>query len=132
MNEVYVVTSGSYSDYRICAVFTDKNLAQKYIDSFKTRVYSDFNEIETYSLNPFNFELQNGYRPYFVRMDRDGNSTECKISDSDYGFVEVKQHGFDVKGNMYIHVFAKDTEHALKITNEKRVQLIANNEWDTK
>jgi hypothetical protein len=65
-------------------------------------------------------------------MDKEGNSSECNISDSDYGFGETEQHGFDIHGAMYIHVFAKDHEHAIKITNEKRVQLIANNQWKSK
>ena len=32
MNQVYVVTSGEYSDYGINAIFTTRELAEDYVD----------------------------------------------------------------------------------------------------
>jgi ribonuclease G len=41
MKKVFLVTRGDYSDYRVCAVFSDEKLAQKYIDSFNL-TYDEF------------------------------------------------------------------------------------------
>ena len=43
--KVYVITSGEYSDYGIDAVFTDKSLAEEYVDRNPSR------RIETYEAN---------------------------------------------------------------------------------
>lgn len=126
---VFLVTRGDYSDYRVCAVFTEKSLAEKYIDSFKINSCEEF-RIEIYQLNPFSFELKNDYKPFFLRMKRDGECTEIYVSDSPYGFEnENIDIGFDIHKNMYISIFAKDETHAIKIANEKRVQLIAEDLW---
>ena len=129
LQAVFLVTRGDYSDYRVCAVFTEKALAEKYIHSFKGNSYEEF-RIENYTLNPYQYELKNDYKPFFLRMTKDGNCTEIYVKDSSYGFEgEDIDFGFDVNKNMYISIFAKDEKHAIKIANEKRVQLIAKNRW---
>ena len=45
--EIYVVTAGSYSDYHIQYVFTDKEKAQKYVDLHSNDSW-DTPEIEIY------------------------------------------------------------------------------------
>ena len=53
MKKVFVVTSGEYSDYGIDAVFSSKELAEKYI-KFKSRVsviYPEYARIEEYTLD---------------------------------------------------------------------------------
>jgi hypothetical protein len=129
MSKIFVVTSGEYSDYGIDAMFTSMELAQKFIDSFKAEGYSRFNKIEIYKLNPFEMELREGYNPYFLRMDKEGNAYDISIEDSAYGFEDPVENGFDIQGDMYIHCFAKDEAHAVKICNERRVQLIESDKW---
>ncbi len=128
LQAVFLVTRGEYSDYRVCGVFTDKKLAQKYIDSF-VKIYKEF-RIENYTLNPYQHELKNDYKPFFLRMTKEGNCTEIRIKDSSYGFEEENIYfGFDIDKDLCISIFAKDEKHAIKIANEKRVQLIASNRW---
>jgi hypothetical protein len=127
--EIFLVTTGDYSDYRVCGVFDKKELAQKYIKSFTKDSYTKF-RIEEYPLNPYKFELTNNYKPYFLRMTKEGNCTEIFVQDSDYNFKDgTIDLGFDINNNLYVSVFAKDRKHAIKIANEKRVQLIAANKW---
>jgi hypothetical protein len=130
MKYTYIVTSGEYSDYRINAVFDTKQLAEKYISSFKSSGY-DSPEIEVHNLNPYKEEITKGYFAFFVRMTKEGECKDVHISTSSYGF-DNPNAGFDVNDNMYVHVFAKDEKHAIKITNEKRTQLIALNKWGRK
>ncbi len=134
-NEVYLVTRGEYSDYSICAIFSDKKLAEKYIELFKGNSEEELEEelrIETYKVNPYQYELKADYKPYFVRMTKEGNCIEIKIQDLSYAFEskdEDLDFGFDIHKNMYLSSFAKDEKDAIKIANEKRLQLIAENRW---
>ncbi len=130
MKKIYLVTSGSYSDYKVEAVFDDKALAQKFIDSFKKGGWNEMG-IEEFELNPHNQKLKKDYIPYFLRMDKVGKAYGIDVADSSYGF-ENEDPGFDIKGDMFLHVFAKDETHAIKIANEKRAQLIAMNKWPEK
>ncbi len=41
-NKIYLVTLGTYSDYRVCGVFTTKTQAKKYINKF-TVPYEEYN-----------------------------------------------------------------------------------------
>lgn len=116
----FLVTRGDYSDYRVCAVFTEKPLAENYIDSFKGNSYEIF-RIENYTLNPYQYELKNDYKLFFLRMTKEGNCTEIKVKDSSYGFEDEDiDVGFDIHKNMYISIFAKDETHAIKIANKKK------------
>jgi len=133
MAKVYIVTSGKYSDYRISGVFTTEKLAQGFIDAFDDETTYDF-MIEVWELDAQKEYINKGYKAYFVRMSKEGTG-KGEISDSSYGFVSNdswKKYGFDVRGNLYNHCFAKDEAHALKITNELRAQLIATNKWGKK
>jgi hypothetical protein len=127
MKKLYVVTSGEYSDYEISAIFDTKELAEKYIDSFSLGYYTEM-RIEEYDLNPNKAALKKGHKAYFVRMDKDGNTKEINILDCDYGFDDGISYTHDQK-LMNVHCFAKDEKHAIKITNEKRIQVLAYDTW---
>jgi len=121
----FLVTRGYYSDYRVCAVFSEKSLAEKYIKQFKSSITFEELRIEKYCLNPYKYELNKDYKPFFLRMTKAGNCTEINVKDSSYGFEDENiDFGRDVDNNMCISIFAKDEKHAIKIANEKRVQLI--------
>ena len=124
---VYLVTRGDYSDYSVVAVFTEKKLAEKYIDSFKKSQYSEF-RIEVYTLNPHEEQLKKDYKPYIVRMAKNGYVIQIDILESHYN-LDNPNIKFDVNNYMVLYLFAKDKKHAIKIANEKRGQLIALNRW---
>jgi len=120
---IYVCTQGDYSDYHIAGVFDDEKLARKFAAHFHC-------EVEEWPLNPFELELRNDYFPYFVRMSKDGKVIDVYREESDYGFQpDEKRYGPDIHGNLYNKCWAKNKEHAIKITNEKRAQLLAMNQW---
>ncbi len=131
---VYVVTSGCYSDYGIEAVFDDREMAQKFIDAFNTKDRWDEMNIENWELNPFGKLIKENCKPYFLRIDKDGNTSDIRIENSSYGFGNEDNNGmgFDINGNLYLHVFGKDEAHAVKIANERRTTLIAENKWNPK
>lgn len=124
MSKIFVATEGYYSDYHIVAIFSTKELAEKFIGDVTT---NPFNEIELYDLDPFEEQLRQGLFAYYVRMDRQGNTTSA-VREDDVARPPEIEHG---RGNLFISgdVWATDQQHAIKIVNEKRTQLIANNEW---
>jgi len=114
------------SDYRISGVFDDKELAQKFVDTF-SREYYDMG-IEEWELNPYRIELGKNYKPYSLTMDKDGNSFDIEVNASAY----IGETLWRRDGKMVFGCLAKDQKHAIKIANEKRTQLIANNKWGEK
>ena len=66
-------------------------------------------------------------------MTKEGSCIEIRAADSYYGFEDgAPCTGFDIKGDMFMTVFAKDEKHAIKIANEKRAMLIAEDCWGNK
>jgi hypothetical protein len=125
MKKIYAVTSGTYSDYRIDAMFSSKENAQNFIDAFEKR-YDEF-RIEEYELDAV---VPTNKKAYFVRMDKLGNVKEIYISDSAYSFSKNANISFTFDNTiMNCYVFAKDENHAIKIANEKRVFILAENKW---
>jgi hypothetical protein len=130
---LYLVSCGSYSDYRVVAIFDDQELAEKL-----RAITEDANDLEEYELNPLKVELQNGWKVYRVEMLKDGtvqNVNTVPYNEYEFGLRIVPER-YNYKMNkpegeliLGATVFAKDEKHAIKITNEKRAQLIANNSW---
>ena len=123
MTTIYVVTDGEYSDYHICGVFDNENLAQKLIDAI-----CGSGRIEEYELNPHERELEAGYKPFMVRMDRNGNTIQVDMHKVHFAH-DNDNYMFDRNGNMVIECMARDRIHAIKIANERRAMLIASGRW---
>lgn len=137
MKTIYAVTEGSYSDFRVRALFSTKEKAE---DLMRLVPNADYNDIEEYELNPnTSYLVKRGYAPYDVVMLKDGEveyiekrkttcyflTEECCVwKRSGSGFHEGKP---DV---IRARVVAKNEKHAVKIANEKRAQSIANGEWE--
>jgi len=135
--KIFIVTSGAYSDYHINAVFSTKENAEKYN---KLYANGDFEDIEEFEVDD-EMALINRIRDekitiYLVCMDRDGNIKETIKESPSISLVEElltgKQKPVLYADCMDMCVIAKDEKHAIKIVNEKRTQMIANNEWNKK
>ena len=138
--EVFAVNSGSYSDYRVNALFSSRKLAEEYMKTFPL---GDPNEIEVFELDPPGVDLvHRGYSVWRVLMLEDGTTEEVERTANSY--YDVEHAGISTiwkrseapfykgKGTpdaMDSRVWAKTEKQAVKIANEKRVQMIANGEW---
>lgn len=131
MKTIYVVTSGSYSDYGINAVFDDEQLAKDFIAMFKKGSYMDMT-IEEWKLNPEEENIRAKRKLYFLRMNKEGIASDISIEGSSFSIDYINTIQFDAKKNLMVRCFADDEKHAIKIANEKRVQVIANNQWKEK
>ena len=150
MSKVYVIGRGRYSDFHIEAVFSSEELANRFCEAYPGRVeeeYTDPVDIEFWKdwNSPFimEYELDQvefpppGILMCYVSMELNGNSyshiENCyRHSDIGLRLLERDTNWPSYKdGRFYLCgvVFAKDKEHAVKIANEMRVQLIASGEW---
>lgn len=124
---IYAVTRGSYSDYSIFALFDTKEKAQACIDANSPEM-NDY--IEEYELNRGEKHYRTGECIWLGFMDKSGN---CDYEPSKYPYDDaigfLAQTWREGVYNMRFIVWATSAEHALKIANEHRAQLIASGEW---
>jgi hypothetical protein len=118
MNRVWIVQQGEYSDRSIVGVFTDQETADEFAhacDGF----WIDYPVNE-----PFERRAE-GTHWHHVYMNRDGDTKEVRKShywENVDPTVMLVMHddGFHLFG-----CFACDEEHAVKIANDRRRQMIA-------
>jgi len=116
--KVYVVTSGSYSDYRIEEIFKKREDAEAL-----NSVLSDGNGVDEWEVN------QRRIVPLWsIWMKVDGDL------DDDYGEPSA---GIDGKEGIYTYedgsgqfaVLADTKERAIKVANERRAIILSHNLW---
>ena len=141
MKEVYLVTKGKYSDYSVHGVFIDKAIAEEYAAQI-----TDMWSVAQVSTRPIydstNLTAPIGFRGYNVLMDRHGNSevspdlaTYDDPLKKDYAESEMvcdnnRQGKYVMTGQYNFYVLTdKGEEAAIKIANERRVRMIAENKF---
>jgi hypothetical protein len=117
---VFAVSSGSYSDYHIEAVFSTREKAERYIELFGSTGY-DESGIEEWELDPHEKEMREGIRAYSISMATDGEVDSIYLTGVPSGEPSFARY----PGGFYGTIHARDEEHAVKIANERRLMLIA-------
>lgn len=142
---IYAVSSGSYSDYRVNALFSAREKAQEFIDALtKPNSYNDFNDIEEYELDSDTADMiRRGYAIWYVQMQVDGTVDRVERTSTDLFHVGEAGHrvwerskapaykGQGIPNLLNSNVWAKTEKAAVKIVNEKRLQMIASGELTT-
>lgn len=124
MTKIYIVFTGDYSDRYARGVYSTEEKA----DNAANYYYGDIEEFEL-------DELPNhpkGLLYYSIEMQKTGNidprrcdATESlEYMNSGVGFRETRPEVYR------LHVWAKNRQHAAKIANERRTQMIATGKWD--
>lgn len=120
--KLYVVTVGTYYDYHIVAIFDDEVKAKNFIEDM------DCAQITPWELNNPGNVIRNGKFEYFVRMQKDGNVKYIEKLDN-ITLEKTESIFYVIEGLLTGHAMAIDKKHAIKIANEERLQMLANNEW---
>lgn len=121
---IYVVTSGSYSDYGIQGIFSTREKADRYISEYnKAHTYSDINNVEEYNLDELDNQFMRQYwtasinlltgelkAPYYDWQNND----ELKRLCNNNGRSEHRE----CNGVFYVDSFVSE-EHAKKVCVEK-------------
>ena len=123
--KVYLVTEGSYSDYRPMCVCSTQETAE-----YAKRIYDSDNDIEEFELDALPAHPP-GMLLWHVRMYRNGDVSDAAQVGADNTAPVFKVSGFPspYKHQAVFSVWANDRDHAVKICGEKRAQLIAANQW---
>ena len=124
MAKAYVITSGCYSDYHICAVTLDEHKAEELKKVYEKTEWDEVS-IEEYEIDAHYDRLMNGYKVYLVQFNRNGNihSVGSDRSPEDENIYET-WCGYSLN----VLVWAKDEESAIKIAAEKRAKYLAEKE----
>lgn len=146
MKTIYAVSTGDYSDYRVIALFSTQEKANELM----TLVPGDYNAIEEFILDSPNLDMvKKGYSLWMVTMLKDGTtehvgqdkvmSYHVSGTRNVFGGAMARLYkrstvpayrGKNVPDCIIVNVLAKDAKHAIKIANEKRIQMIASGEWE--
>lgn len=126
MATVYLVTDGEYSSYNVLGICDTKKQAE-----YAKRLFNSNNDIEEFELNGLP-DHPPGMCMFRVKMDESGNNRygyefqTCQICPTNgaEGWRPYRQE-------IVFTVWAKDAKHAVKIANEKRIQLLASGKWTT-
>ena len=131
--KVYIVTEGSYSDYRMVAAFSTKALAA----AFCAASHGKYDSIETLELD----EPSEWAWVARVRMCRDGElfypGASIRWTEVPYKSYQTGVSGGSIQWVENHVVVGADhdneppgaSDRAIKVTNELRTRLIATGEW---
>jgi len=113
-------------------IFTTRELAQKYIDAGNPSQPFEYH-IEKYALNPWQIDIENGKRPYFIRMNKYGKVLEMSWTDIELGYPDENDSfcnvGIDVYSNLYYHSFAESEQQACEVCELIRQAILADGNW---
>ena len=124
MATVYVITSGCYSDYHICAVSLDLKKAEM-LKKFYEKIEYDEVDIEEYDADCYTDRIASGYRMYFVQFEKNGQVYHINPNrDPTEEIIYPTCSGHYIN----VEVWAKDEESAIKIAAEKRSKYLAEKE----
>lgn len=133
MKEIYIVTTGSHDDYAIDKIFDSLELAEAYVASFKPWRFASF-RISKREINKFEAEIMLGFKPYFVKVLKNGKVLEVEHAEHPHGFtdapasVEFYNHG-NGKTDILVHIFAESKKDAIEKTQKIREAILEAGTW---
>lgn len=119
---VWLLGSGAYSNYRVVAVFSTKELADAAAEMIaEPHVFS-------LEIDHYKGRIKDGRVYMTAYMDREGDlrSVGKPVSLNHLTYLTNWFH----QNLLVTTVLAKDESHAAKIANERRVQILADNAWN--
>lgn len=109
MVTIYAVSAGDYSDYRVKALYSTREMAQKH-----AAIIDDANDIEEYELdNPMAISsLARGERGWLVWGWRGSVEVTSVYPWDTFENAPITEHP---NGRMSAHILARDKDHAIKV-----------------
>lgn len=120
---IYLVMAGEYSDRHVIAVCSTREKAEAVVKAETT-------QYETPDIVPWEMDetptLPPGYKAFWVRMDHEGNTSRVMETNSYAAELPPRENSSSFR---CFEVKATDVAHAIKVANEKRIQMIARGDW---
>ena len=141
MKTIWVIEKGSYSDYRVVGVYSTREGAERVCAKINGEESCELAVVSEWPLDPGVEEINQGLSPFIVHMLRDGTTERVWMDESDFEYTLGAQpniwrrseapayQGKNIPDCLMARVFAKDSQHAVKIANEHRTRMIASGEW---
>lgn len=130
MTSVFIVTSSEYPDDDIRAVFETKEQAEAWVGPYANEYTIKEWPLGAERLTP------PGMAAYYVMMGRSGQVGQVSAhseneENAHKGFTYVYIRNFPSHSMNCVHtfMFARDEQHAITIANERRLFLIATDQW---
>ncbi len=122
MNQVFLVSEGHYSDYRIHSVWSDEEEAKKVAKMIRGNVEPRTLNESTARLGVvYNFHFNPDGEVIFSYVDSSGSPNDVMETwEDESGAVEDEQ-----LKRIYVAVFSDSEEKALKIAYDKRAEFLA-------
>lgn len=122
---IYVITKGSYSDYHICAVATNKERAEELKKMYSNR-YDDA-EIEEFEENVPRYEIFNSNPQSYwkVMFQQDGRLESSPLHYFDESNLPVTVNSYFNNSIVVYDINASDAATALKIAQDERAKYLA-------
>lgn len=135
--KAYLISSGSYSDYGVIAIYSTREAAEA------VAARHDGCEVEEYDLDPGVLRARDGYFRFHVQMDRDTGNIHRKPAEvypDDDALETTASEGRRPPDNesagkwapyeqwiptIEINCWARDMDHAVKIASEHRRTMLA-------
>ena len=121
MATVYVITSGCYSNYHICAVSLDLKKAEM-LQKFYEKIEYDEVRIEEYDADCYADRIASGYSMYLIQFEKTG---QVHYINPNRDPTEERIYSTWSERYINVEVWAKDEESAIKIAAEKRAKYLA-------
>jgi hypothetical protein len=132
MATIWAVSEGSYSDYRVKAVFSSKEKAEAFLDAYKRRRFTDDPDIEEFEFDP---DPPTVVPTIDVRITTGGDVVSVgavvPLCVDDVGYRGYWSGPGDWSGprDLVWTVQTDDPERAVKVVNEKRAMIVAADVW---
>lgn len=122
---IYVITEGSYSDYHICAVATNKERAEELRKMYSSRYENA--EIEEFEENVPSYEWfnPNPHLYWKVIFLQDGRLASNPESYFDKPNLFITTKPYFASSIIIYNIIAKDATTALKIAQDERAKYLA-------
>ena len=141
MKSIWVIEKGSYSDYRVVGVYSTKEGAELVCARINGEESCELAVVSEWTLDPGVEAINQGLEPFIVHMLRDGTTEKVWMDENDFEYTLNDQptiwrrseapayKGKNIPDCLTARVFARDSQHAVKIANEHRTRMIASGEW---
>jgi len=117
MKTCYAISSGSYSDYQVIAIFTTRELAEAELPRYKGA------DIEEFPLDPTTPVQYAGLTGFYCREQNEKDQSVYGYSECPLTMLQRDDVGLvrrmGLNGPYCIHLWARDLEHAIKVAAEK-------------
>lgn len=132
MKSVYIVSDGEYSDYIVRGIYSSRRLAEQ-----AKKLFMADNDIQEMTLNDIP-KHPAGTVLWAVVMDKEGTTYRIERASAIGTILKWEPKSFrrlpvgvDYESVITFEVWAKNERGAVKVANERRAALLANDIWTT-